>query len=240
MAQAYSLLGFVSLDAGSWADWFSGTMSALAVITALAAYPLARRNRKLDDKRYDKVLGRAIGWKLLKALNNTADIDRHIKTSLAKREPINPHGMKFTLVRPLGVPERPLQELNQSEIDLLLKAQAADLLAEIDMCIGRYASITYALNEYKNRDEALFELMPLPVARTGMTFTHQLTKGDNERVEPYAAMLESLLNGIIVLVNENMHKAKDAVTLYDKDMKRYFGKALLGFEIDTAVAGTKE
>lgn len=239
MYQPYSLLGFISLDAGSWADWFSGTMSALAVITALAAYPLARRSRNLADKRYDKALGRAIGWKLLKVLNNTADVDRHIRTSLAKREPQNPHGMKFALVRPLGMPERPLQELNQSETDLLLRAQAGDLLAEIDMCIGRYASITYALNEYKNRHQALFELMPPPVTRTGMTFTHKLTKEDNERVEPYAAMLESLLDGIIALVSENMTRARDTVTLYDKDMKRYFGKALVGFEIDPAVSETK-
>lgn len=236
MNHEYTLLSYISLDAGSWADWFSGTMSALAVITALVAYPIAKRQNKAALKQRDKELGRAVGWKLLKVLNSTADIDRHIKSSLVKREPRYPPEMKFPLVQPLGVPERRLEELNQSEVDLLLKAQAADLLAEIDMCIGRYASITYAMNEYKNRHQALFELMPSPVARDGVTFTHSLTKEENEKVSPYAAMLESLLDSIIALLSENMKKANNARILYDKEMKRYFGKPLLEFEIDPTVA----
>jgi hypothetical protein len=230
--QSYTLLGQISLDAGSWADWFAGTMSALAVVVALAAYPIARRQNQIIEKRREKETGRAIGWKLLKTLNSTMDIERHIKTSLAGREPLHPPGMKFPLVQPLGVPERPLQELNQNETDLLLRAQAADLLAEIDMCIGRYASITHAMSEYKNRHEALFELMPSPVASQGIQFTHMLTQHESDKVGPYATMLESLLDGMIKLIDENVKKAKLALALYESETERYFGKALINFEID--------
>lgn len=237
MDHEYTLLGLVSLSAGSWAEWFSGIMSALAVITALAAYPIALRQQRSTERRRDAELGRAVGWKALKILNATADIDRHIKAGLARRGDTDPPGLKFPLVQPLGVPERPPQELNQSETDLLLKAKAADLLAEIDMCVSRYASIVYAMNEYKNRHEALFELMPAPVAREGMLFTHILTPEQNARVGPYVAMLESLLDSIIALVEENMAKANAALVQYGSDMERHFGKPLLTFQIDPAVAG---
>jgi hypothetical protein len=235
----YTLLGLWTLDAGSWAEWVGGFTSAAAVITALAAFPLAKREKRKEERQREIQVGRAVGWKLLRVLNNTADIERHIRTSLANREPLYPPGMKFPLVRPLGVPDRPLQDINQNETDLLLKAQAADLLAEIDMCLSRYSSITYSINECKNRHEALFELMPSPVAMQDMLFTHALTKEEADRIKPYAHMLESLLDGIIALIAENMHKANAAMLLYGKDMERYFGKSLMTFELDPAVANTE-
>ncbi len=228
----YNLLNLVTLDAGSWADWFSGIMTALAVITALIAYPVARAQRQNQELQRDKALGRAIGWKLLKVFNSTADIDRHITERLSKREALSSASMRFFLVEPLGIPERTFPELNLSETDFLLRAQAADLLAEIDMCIGRYVSIAHAMNEYKSRREALFELMPPPVASDGTIFTHELSQEQRDRVQPYAAMLESLLDGIIVLAHQNILRAKCAMAQYGKDMTRYFDKALIDFEAD--------
>jgi hypothetical protein len=110
-------------------------------------------------------------------------------------------------VRPLGVPDRPVSELNQTEIDFLLKAKAADLLMEIDMCMGRYLSIVYAMNQYKIRHEALFELMPPPVANQGLRFTHELTADQKTKVLPYAIMLDSLLDGVMALSTENLARA---------------------------------
>lgn len=227
----YSLLNYISLDAGSWADWFSGTMSALAVTIALLAYPITNFQRKSNERQRDRELNLAIGWKLLKVLNHTGDIDRHFKTSLARINPPHQPSLKFPLVQPMGVPQRLIQGLNQNEIDFLLKAQAANLLAEIDMCISRYSSIEYAMSEYKSRHEALFELMPPPVAREGMKFTHQLTKAENDKVKPYAEMLESLLNSIMALVDENMNRTKETIVMYDNETKRYFGKSLMTIEL---------
>ncbi|MET3828019.1 hypothetical protein ABIC16_003712 [Sphingomonas sp. PvP055] len=227
----YSLLGFASLEAGSWADWFSGSMSALAVAVALSAYPISKRQRRLDERQRDAEIGRGIGWKAMTLLNQTADIDRHMKASLANREPMYPPGMKFPLVRPLGVPDRKPQELNQSETDFLLKSQSADLLMDLELCFGRYSSIVYAMNEYKVRHEALYELMPTPVANEGMTFTHHLNKEESDRIKPYTLMLESLLESMIQLVDENMEKVDRCLILYKKDMARHFGKPLLDFEI---------
>lgn len=236
MSNTYSLLGFISLEPGSWADWFSGSMSALAVVVALNAYPIANRQKRKDDRRRDAEIGRGIGWKALTLLNQNADIDRHIKSSLAIREPMYPPNMKFPRVRPLGVPDRKPQELNQSETDFLLKSQSAELLMELELCFGRYSSIIFAMSEYKTRHEALYELMPQPIAIEGMTFTHKLTQEEAARAKPYTLMLESLLDSMIALVNENTIKMQHCLKQYDLDMTRYFGKPLMSFEVDPAVA----
>lgn len=236
MGQAYTLLGLISLEPGSWADWFSGSMSALAVVVALSAYPVANRQKRKADRQRDAEIGRGIGWKALTLLNQNADIDRHIKSSLAIREPMYPPNIKFPLVRPLGVPDSKPQELNQSETDFLLKSQSADLLMELELCFGRYSSIIFAMNEYKARHEALYELLPQPVANQGMTFTHRLTPEEAERVKPYTLMLEPLLDSMIALLAENTNKLQGCLNQYDLDMARHFGKPLMSFEIDPGVA----
>lgn len=236
MGQEYTLLGLVSLEPGSWADWFAGSMSALAVAVALAAYPISNWQRRKDDRQRDAATGRGIGWKTLTLLNQTADIDRHIKASLAVRETLYPPNMKFPLVRPLGVPERRPPELNQSETDLLLKSQSSDLLMNLELCFGRYSSIVFAMNDYRIRHEALFELLPQPIATEGMRFTHKLSPEDAAKIKPYTLMLESLLDSMIALLRENMEKLQMCVSQYNSDMTRYFGKPLMSFEVDPAVA----
>lgn len=236
MSDTFSLLGLVSLEPGSWADWFSGSMSALAVAVALAAYPISKRQKRQDDWQREKKIGRGIGWKVLNLLNQNADIDRHIKDCLNNREPMYPPNMKFPLVRPLGVPDRRPQELNQNETDLLLKSQSAELLMELELCFGRYSSIVFSMNEYRNRHEALYELMPPPIANEGMRFTHKLTPEEVARITPYTLMLESLLEGMMALLDENTSKLQECLVKYDKDMGRYFGKALMTFEVDPTLA----
>lgn len=236
MNHDYSLLSWISLDAGSWADWFSGVMSAVAVTVALSAYPIANRQRNMEQRQREKEIGRAIGWKLLRVLNHTMDIDRHITAGLRLDMKYAPAEFKFPRVRPLGVPERAIPELNQTEIDFLLKAQSAELLMEIDMCVDRYASIIYSMNQYKIRHEALFELMPSPVSNDGTRFSHMLSKEELSKVRPYAIMLDALLDGIIELTSENIKRSIASITQYNGDMKRYFGKSLLTFEVDQSIA----
>ncbi len=224
MSQEYTLLALASLEPGSWADWFSGSMSALAVAVALSAYPISNWQKRRDDRERDRERGRAIGYKLWTLLNQNADIDRHIKTSFASRVRRFPANMRFPRVRPLGVSERKPAELNQAEIDLLLKSQSAELLMELELCFGRFSSITYGMAEYKNRHESLYELMPVPITSEGMTFTHSLTAEESARVMPYAKMLDSLLESTINLLEINSEKLRWCLSQYDKDMTRYFEK----------------
>lgn len=236
MGQKYTLLSFASLEPGSWADWFSGSMSALAVAVALSAYPISKLQKRRDEKQREKEIGRAIGHKIVALLGQNADIDRPIKAGLARRKPTFPPNFKFPLVQPVGIPDRQVRELGQNEINFLLKIDAADLLMEVDMCSGRYSSIVFAMNEYKVRHQALFELMPSPIRHEGMTFTHLLNEEDNKRVMPYMIMLDSLLADIISLLEENSRRLHDSLALYHTAMAKHFGNSLLAIQIDPPLA----
>lgn len=239
MSQEYTLLSLASLEPGSWADWFSGSMSALAVVVALSAYPISNWQKRRDEKQREKDIGRAIGHKIVALLSQNADIDRPIRASLARRAPTFPPNFKFPRVQPVGIPDRQVRDLSQSEIDFLLRIDAADLLMEVDMCSGRYSSIVFAMNEYKARHQALFELMPSPIGHEGMTFTHLLNEEDNKRVLPYMIMLDSLLADMISLIEENARRLHDSLALYHTAMAKHFGKSLLAIEIDPPLASAE-
>ena len=81
--------------------------------------------------------------------------------------------------------------------------------------------------------------MPHPVANQGMKFTHILAPEEAVRVKPYALMLDALLDSIIALLSENSEKLEGCIQQYDRDMKRYFGKPLVTFKVDPAVAKEK-
>ena len=162
------------IDVGSLADWFSGTMSAIAVITALVAYPIAHRQRRNELLERDK-------------------------ESLASDDADSSKSFSFQSIRPLAIPEHTLPELNQAEIEFLLKNRGAELLMVGSECIRRQASIEHTMRQYTIRHEAFFELMPPPVESDGTLFKHALTRDQHNKVLPYALMLDSLLDGMIEL-----------------------------------------
>lgn len=86
------------------------------------------------------------------------------------------------------------------------------------------------MSEYKSRHEALYEILPAPIANEGSTFTHILDEAQRTRAKPYMLMLESLLEAMEQLLNENTKKLKLCLEAYGKDTARYFGKPLMEFE----------
>lgn len=109
---------------------------------------------------------------------------------------------------------------------------------DLELCFGRYASVVFAMNEYKSRHEALYELIPRPISNKDMTFTHQLSPAETDRIKPYTLMLESLLDSMIALLAENMDILSQCLKQYEADMTRYFGKSLMTFEADPSLVPT--
>lgn len=100
----YSLIGLVTLEAGSWADWFSGSMSLAAVGAAFFGYWTVHRQRVQDDRDRDKHAAESVGWKVIKVFNDTATIAKHFKQSLEKDADLTFRKTRFSRVQPLGVP----------------------------------------------------------------------------------------------------------------------------------------
>jgi hypothetical protein len=235
MEHDYTALG-LSLDAGSWADWFAGTMSLGAVVTALMGYWVVHRQRVADLNDREKRVAESVGWNALQTFNDTATIAKHLKESLEADVDVRFQGRKFARVRPLGIPSKPTADLNQEEVGLLLKARAPELLMELQDAIARYDSIRFAMQEYKSRHEALYQLMPTPIATDGARMAHELTREEHDKVTPYAVMLDVLLESIIDLVAEGVEKGASLLILYGGAVKVYFGAWHLEFSKDVAVA----
>jgi len=239
MDPTYSFLGF-SLTAGSWAEWFSGAGSFGAVATSLLGYWIVRRQRIGDQNDRDKRAAESVGWKALEVYNETAEIAKYLKARLERAPRTEYQTMKFMRVQPLGVPPKSVPEIAPDEVSILLRAKAARFLMSLSECIKRYESIRFAMQEYKARHEAFYELMPTPVEGDGEFFKHILDKEQRDRVMPYAQMLDKLLANTVDLVAESMGKAQEMLDLYGPAMEKHFGKWGLAFEGDAVAVDLSE
>lgn len=223
MDHDYTALG-LSLDAGSWADWFAGTMSFAAVAAALYGYWVVHGQRVADAKDLEKRTAETVGWKALQVFNDTATVAKHLKESLADVGNASFLSHKFARVRPLGIPNRPTEYLTQAEISFLIKVRGADILMDLQDALARYDSIRFSMQEYRTRHEALYELMPTPSSTSGTLMTHHLTQEQHDKVTPYANMLDSLLDGLIELVADGVEKSAHILESYQEKMRFHFGK----------------
>lgn len=170
----YELLG-LTLDAGSWADWFAGTMSFIAVATALGGYWFAMWSKRQDANERDIQASEALGWKIIQTLNINEHIHKHIAEGFAAAAGFG-NQWKFATVRPMALPAYQIADISSGEISSMIRAKAIDHALDLSECIHRLESIRNSMHEYKTRHEALFELLPPPVQGEGTVFSHYLDK----------------------------------------------------------------
>lgn len=223
----YRLLGFV-LDAGSWADWFAGTMSFAAVATALGGYWFAERAKEKDARERILNASESIGWKLILTLNRNEILHKHIAEGLAEAATVSDE-WKYIRVRPLGVLQQQIPALTSEEISAMMRAKAIDQVLHISECMQRLESVENSMLEYKARHEALFELLPPPTESEGMVFSHFLSAEEVARAKPYMRMLDSLIVDIHNLTSINQSKLKGLLQSYQAAMESYFGKWTMKF-----------
>lgn len=224
----YSFLGLV-LDAGSWADWFAGTMSFAAVATALGGYWFSERSRAREDRARILQASESIAWKLILTLNRNELIHKHITEGFAEAAKVSAE-WKFNRVRPLGVLRQQIGVLTSDEVSAMVRANAIDKALDVSECIQRLESIEISMQEYKSRHEALFEILPPPTENEGMIFSHFLDKQEVLRAKPYMRMLDSLIVDIHNLTQINQEKLGTLLQTFPAAMQAHFGKWTIKFE----------
>jgi len=212
------------MAASNAADWFAGGMTAAAVIVALGGYGFSEWQRRRDKKDAERQSGRLIGVKLMKVLNGTYDIHRHLWADY-DGPPLGGEGTHevWRTIQPLvGLQDDPALALNDAETNLLIQANATNFLMEHMLVTLRYQSIVSSMKEYHLRYDALYQLSPAPVAIQGQVGQHLLTHEQYMRMQPYSLALEALIQHLRAMTTENVDMCRRLAREYQPIMKRYF------------------
>lgn len=217
------------MDLGSWADWFSGTMSALAVIAALAGYFIAGGQRKADQRERDETAARLLAIKVFQLANLTDDIYRPVMEANARPVMAGVFGdQKWRRIQGVsGIRDDPSIALDASQSDMLMRRRENKLLMSLMLEISRYRTLVQHMRDYVVRRDALLELHPAPVAMEGVHGVLYLEHAELMRLLPYANALESLIGEILEQVEENRANTQALHGTYNAFVKKHFPKAII-------------
>jgi hypothetical protein len=217
------------MELGSGADWFSGTMSALAVVVALAGYFIANGQRKADQRASDEKAARLLAIKVSQLTNLTDDIYRPLMEANARPVMDGAFGdQRWRRIQgPPALRDEPSLALDASQEDMLMRLRENQLLMSLMLEISRYRTLVLNMREYVVRRQALLELHPAPAAMEGVHGILYMQQAEIMRILPYANALESLIEQILEHVEEN-HVATHALHApYNAFIKKHFPKAVI-------------
>lgn len=218
-------------EIGSLADWFSGGMSALAVIVALAGYWLGARSAKIERRRLQTEAAHRILIKLLTIVNGLYTLHLHIERDAA-REPLHgPDGPElWRTIQPLiGFTDDDEVQIDAIESTLLVEAKAIDFLLDLMLAAKRNTALIAAMKEYAVRREALQTLSPPPIGFEGQIGTVGLTQQQYLAMRPYAIALEALIQHVRTTCKLDLEAAKRLADQFGPLMRTHLNDA--GFPI---------
>jgi len=213
------------MNEGTWADWFAGTMSGLAVIAALAGYFIADWYRRRDRREIDVATAQLVGLKLFKVTNSSHDLYRHLWAPYdgpALGGVADGVELWRTISPLVGLQIDESMRLDASEMGLLVRMEKVTFLTELMLATSRYDSMVLSMREYQTRHEVIHQMTPPPVEMEGRVGKHQLTREEYMRIQPYAVAQEHLVRFIRDMARENVEKCGDLAEQFHPMMKAYF------------------
>lgn len=233
-AERYRLLDLISLDPGSWGEWFSGTMSALAVMVALGGFLFSEWRLHRDAKRLEERHARKLGTKLAVAADQLIKINEHFVGSRAGAGLAEDAPLSWEIVYPLiGIPEVADLQLDEFENDLLIRAGAFDFMQKAIAIFSTVKTVRFVLTEYAVRRQAVFDRLPPPTRKNGELWTHTLSEQDLAPILPLANVLNNLIESADGQCTRALASLRDVSGSYNEIMKAYFKKdSWYGFTVD--------
>jgi len=120
--------------------------------------------------------------------------------------------------------------LDTNEIALLIEACEAEFLSEVMLTGSVYESIVVSLNEYRDRYEATYRMMPPPVSMEGKVAAHRLSVDETLQLRPYSIQLSELIDAVGTMIDENVERCKKLSAQYHPMMKKRFkGEKFISF-----------
>lgn len=228
----YTFLGLITLPPGTWADWFAGSMSALAVAVALAGYGFSVWQQRRHDRENERQAIQQIGLKLFTVFNRTDNIRHHVWATYTGPALQGPDADQvWRTVSPLiGLRDNLSLDLTASEVALLMKMKASGFLQDLMLATDRLHSIVSAMSEYQLKYEAMYAMMPPAEAMDGTVAQHSLSTQQYNKLRPYSVALEQMITSVRNLSQENSNACKNLINQFNPLVVGYFGKKVIELE----------
>lgn len=213
------------MEVGSAADWFSGTMSALAVVVALAGFKLADRQRNKDLAVARRKAADQTFVKLLTVVNSIHTIHRHLNTQANSDRLQGPDGPEtWRMIQPMiGFSDEATIQFGADEAGLFIEAKQSEFLMDLMLLGRRHAALISALQEYALRRDALTKLSPAPTSFKGLVGSVHLTPDEYARIRPYTIQVESLIQTIIGFCDSDLKLALSLTDRFGAVMEKVLG-----------------
>jgi hypothetical protein len=232
----YTLFDWISLESGTWADWFSGTMSALAVAVALGGYGYSIWQQRRQQADAERQAMQQVALKLLTIHSRNDDIKRHVWQTYGGPALEGPDANQlWRTIHPLiGLRDTYTTDLNPPEVSLLMKMKASDFMLELMLAAERLHSTISAMRDYQARYEAIYAMMPPAQGMSGPVGQHTVTIEEYNRLQPYSFALEQLIQSIRKMTKEDAETGRQLIARFNTIVLEHFGRPIVELEPITA------
>lgn len=188
------LLGLLCMDQGTWADWFSGSMSALAVAVAVSGYFVANRQREGERKGLQREVAQSVAMKLKGMLDDFHSLNEHLSNPMNAERIEGPEGaIRWETIKPLiGLTRKDHLLFTPQEKTVFIDAKETAFVNDLLLVERRHAVAINLMLEYNIRRDALLASQPTPYDFTADIGVTRMTFDQAMAVRPYAMTLQSL------------------------------------------------
>lgn len=219
------------MTSASSLEWVTSISTALAVAVALGGYGFLEWQRRQTLILARRTSAHMIGMRLFRILNHSCDFARHF-SSYSENDRSKNGNHLLPEVHPLiGVTFDPMVRLDANEIALLIEAHEAAFLSELLLAGSVYESLVISLNEYRDRYETTYRMIPPPVSMDGKIAAHELSTDEFLKLRPFAVQLSDLIGALRKMTAENVERCKKLSAQYHPIMKKRFkGEKFISFK----------
>lgn len=197
-------------DFGSLADWFSGTMAAIAVALSLWFSWRSGQAQKRVDAKANRMIAMKTLAKMLVMINSVYGLHGHLTATPTGITPerLREGRWRFTLGLD-GFSNEAAFDFDPDEFGLYVDAGELDFAMSLSLFARRHAAAIQMMQSYSNRREALLEMMPQPQSLNG---TEASVVVDADKAMPLilrSRALEAMLQQMIEHAKADKEMADD-------------------------------
>lgn len=218
------LLGLLCMDRGTWADWFSGSMSAAAVAVAVSGYFITNRQRKADRLDAQREAAQSIAMKLKGMLDDFHSLNEHLSDPMKSELIEGPEdSIRWETVKPLiGLTRKDHLLFTPQEKTVFIDARENAFVNDLLLVERRHAVAINLMLEYNVRRDALLASQPAPYDFTGDIFVTRMSFEQAMAIRPYAMALQTLVVDLQKSIGEDLRFAIDVSERFGPIAKAYF------------------